>query len=129
MWDFITSSEFPETAEYIEEIYSINLDDLEPSQEGSTKFRFRRYTDSKGKVQPIPFLTMSRNIDFKIECKPGLPFKPGDEIRFNMNPESQFTITKVETAIDSRNKEDYINTNTSWPGLAEKTIILIVTLQ
>jgi len=128
-WESIIKTEFPERAEWFETFYATNLDDLDPEPAGAVQFNFRMRMNSKGQQEPIPGLQLTRNKEYKIECKPGLNMKPGDIIRFNQNPNSTYTITDVEYTIDSRNNYEYIYTNTSWPGFSEDTKILLITIK
>lgn len=128
-WKGIIKVEFPEKAEWFEEFYPDNLDDLEPEPGGAIEFNFRMHQSSKGVQEPIPGLQLKRDKEYKIECKPELDFKPGDQIRFNKNPNATYTITDIEYIIDNRNKYEYLYTATSWPGRIEETKIMLVTLK
>jgi len=128
-WKSIIKVEFPEKAEWFEEFYAANIDDVDPDFGGAIEFNFRMHQSSTGKQEPIPGLKLVHNKEYKIECKPELNMKPGDIIRFNKNDNSKYTITDIEFIIDSRNKYEYLYTATSWPGKIDDTKIMIVTLK
>lgn len=128
-WEAYTKSSFPEVAEWFEQIYSVNLDDVEFPLESAVEFNYRLYKDSKGVQQAIPGLKLTRNKEYKIECKPTLSMKPGDLIRFYRNDKCVYTIIDIEYIIDSRNEHEYIYTNSSWPGRLEESKIVILTLK
>ena len=128
MWDFISSSEFPETAEYYEIYYPTNLDDLEPEPAGAIEFKFRMKMKSKGEQEPIPGLQLVKDKEYQIECSAKLPMKPGDIIRFNKNPLANYTITDIEYIVDERNRNVYENSR-DWPGYIDNTKLLLITVK
>jgi len=121
MWDFIASTQFPETGEYLERLIPDTLDES-ITFAGSIEFKFRTHTDERGFVFPIPGLRTNKRTTYKIECKEELPFKSGDEIRFGKNDRRKYTITKIEFKVDKRNEEEYIFKSQSWPGFAEDSV-------
>ena len=129
MFDQIISANFPETAEWFERYIQEDLDDNDPGFAPAVEFKFRVNSDSDFISEPIPGLKINRNKSYKIETKPGLNFKVGDEIRFYKNDNSIYKITDTEVVIDSRNNEDYILKSLTWPGFLKETKILIITLE
>ena len=128
-WDFTIANDFPETAEWFEFLYADNLDDLEPEPAGAIEFRFRMSRKSDGRQEPIPGLKLTKTKEYKIECKPGLNIKPEDIIRFNNDPRSTFRVQEVDYIVDSRNENEYQNTMSSWPGLAQDNKIMLITIK
>lgn len=128
-FDFITSVEFPETAEYIEKLIPESVDTA-ITYAGSVQFKFRQHTDSTGFEFPIPGLRTQRKVLYKIETKTELPFKSGDIIRLELDDKKKYQIVNIEYKIDKRNEQEYQFANQDWPGIAsEGTKIKIVTLE
>lgn len=120
-FDFITSTEYPETAEYIEKMIPPAVD--EPvTYAGAIKFKFRVKSDSQGNMYVVPGLRTSKRIDYEIETKSPLSFKPGDIIRFESNDLARYTINQVNYGVDNRNEEEYQFINQDFPGLANRQI-------
>lgn len=128
-WDFITSTEFPETGELFETLYADNLDDLEPETASAVEFKFRMAKRADGRTEAIPGLKLTKNKEYKIECKPGLIIKPEDIIRFNKDPRSTYMVQDIEYIIDSRNENSYQYTLGTWPGLAQDNKIMLITIK
>lgn len=128
-WNSRLKYDFPETAEWFEEVYPENIDDLEPEPLPAVEFRFRVHKDSKEQAYVLPGLRLNKNQEYKIECKPELNMKTGDFIRFDNNDNAIYKITNIEFIIDDRNKYEYIYTTNSWPGKKQDSKILILTLQ
>jgi len=127
MWDYSTSVQFPEKAEYIEKLIPNLIDEL-ITYSGSIEFTFRAHTDNRGHAYPIPGLRTNKRISYKIETKASLPFKPGDIIRFGLSDTKRYTITNIEYSV--LNENEYIFRNQSWPGFAGDEIkIKIITLE
>jgi hypothetical protein len=128
-FDFISASQFPEKAEYIEKLIPENIEDI-ITYSGSIDFKFRLHTDETGYKFPIPGLRTDKKHIYKIETKSALPFKSGDIIRFEGNDKSRFIVTNIEYKIDKRNEEEYQFISQDWPGIAKSyTKIKIITLQ
>lgn len=129
MWDFITSSEFPETGEYIEKLIPEKIDD-QITYAGSIEFKFRTHTDQRGFSYPIPGLRTNKRTQYRIETKGELPYKSGDIIRFGLSDLRRYTIISIDYVIDGRNEEEYITKTSAWPGLVEdKAKIKLITLE
>lgn len=130
-WKNAIRYEFPQTAEWFEEIYATNIDDLEPSPAAAVEFRFRIYKSAKThEIYGMPGLRLA-NVDkeYKIECKPELSMKPGDTIRFEQNDNMKYKIVDIDYIIDSRNKHEYIYTANNWPGKTFESKIMVITLK
>jgi len=127
MWDFLTSTRFPEKAEYIEKLIPDLITD--PISFGTAiYFAFRVHTDSKGYKDALPGIRTNKKISYKIETSAELPFKAGDIIRFNGSNFKKYTITSIDN--DVANDSEYIFRNQSWPGFAEDDIkIKVITLE
>jgi len=129
MWDFITSSEFPETGEYIERLIPAIIDDA-ITYAGSISFKFRVHTDERGYSYPIPGLRTNKRVMYKIETKGQLPYKAGDIIRFGVSDSRRYTIISVDYLVDSRNNEEYVMKSIAWPGFAEDDVkIKLITIE
>lgn len=129
MWDFITSSEFPETGEYIEKLIPATIDES-ITFAGSIEFKFRVHTDQRGFTYPIPGLRTNKKVQYRIESKGELPFKAGDIIRFGLSDQRRYTITGIDFIVDTRNNEEYVMKSIAWPGLAEDNVkIKLITLE
>jgi len=129
MWDFISSSEFPETAEYIEKLIPDTIDGM-ITFSGSIEFKFRVHTDQRGYTYPIPGMRTNKRLQYLIETKGELPFKSGDIVRFGLADTRRYTITSIDYIVDSRNEEEYVLKSLAWPGMAEdKVKIKLITLE
>ena len=128
MWDFITSSEFPETGEYIEKI---NTRENRRSNYLCREFNLNlEHTDQRGFSYPIPGLRTNKRTQYRIETKGELPYKSGDIIRFGLSDLRRYTIISIDYVIDGRNEEEYITKTSAWPGLVEdKAKIKLITLE
>jgi hypothetical protein len=128
-FDFITSINFPEKAEYIEKMIPQNVENP-ITFAGSIEFNFRMQKDERGFDFPIPGIRTDRRIAYRIETKSELPFKAGDKIRFDLDDKRKFVITNIEYKIDKRNEEEYQFVSRDWPGLAGDAIrIKVITLE
>jgi hypothetical protein len=127
MWNFSTSNQFPEIAEYIEKLIPNSIDEPITSA-GSIQYAFRAHTDNRGFAQPLPGLRTNKRIQYKIETKADLPFKAGDIVRFELNDSMRYTITNIEYGI--LNENEYIFVNQAWPGFAKDAVkVKIITLE
>lgn len=128
-FDYITSVEFPETAEYIEKEVPVTVDDS-ITYAGAIDFKFRPHADSRGNVYPIPGLRTKKNTTYLIETKSEISFKAGDILRFSQSNLAKYTVKSVDYFVDKRNEQEYQFTNQDWPGMAGDLIkIKLITLE
>jgi len=128
-FDFISSIEFPETAEYIEKLIPDDID-TPITFAGSIQFKFRTQEDIRGMRYPIPGLRTNKRVSYVIETKSEMPFKAGDILRFGLSDFARYTIKDVSYGIDKRNEEEYQFTNQDWPGMAGDSVkFKIITLE
>jgi hypothetical protein len=128
-FDYITSIEFPETAEYIEKIIPDTVDEV-ITYAGAIDFKFRQHKNVDGFRFPIPGLRTQKKYNYKIETKSELSFKSGDMIRFDSDDRKKYVVTNIEYQIDKRNEQEYQFTNQDWPGMAGDSIkFKIITIE